>query len=101
MEEAPGFARWKEERSRQCVLLRDVVGNPFRAVPAIDPSWLTSIVADLARAIYESRDFSAMPVLADALQDAGCDNTDILDHCRDDGLHVRGCWVVDLLMGKS
>jgi hypothetical protein len=52
-------------------------------------------------AIYDSRDFSAMPILADALQDAGCENTDILDHCRGSGPHVRGCWVVDLVLGKE
>ena len=51
--------------------------------------------------MYESRDFSAMPILADALQDAGCDNDDILNHCRDPVRHVRGCWVVDLVLGKE
>ena len=52
--------------------------------------------------MYESRDFAAMPILADALQDAGCDNDDILNHCRDERpRHVRGCWVVDLVLGKS
>ncbi|QEG25961.1 hypothetical protein GobsT_06960 [Gemmata obscuriglobus] len=51
--------------------------------------------------MYESRDFGAMPVLADALQDAGCDSDDILNHCRGDGVHVRGCWVVDLVLGKE
>ena len=54
-----------------------------------------------AQQMYESRDFSAMPILADALQDAGCDNADILDHCRGPGPHVRGCWVVDLVLGKE
>ncbi|VTR93309.1 Uncharacterized protein (Fragment) OS=uncultured bacterium PE=4 SV=1 [Gemmata massiliana] len=52
--------------------------------------------------MYESRDFGAMPILGDALQDAGCDNTDVLDHCRDSRApHVRGCWVVDLVLGKE
>ena len=52
--------------------------------------------------MYESRDFAAMPILADALQDAGCDNPDLLAHCRDpQQVHVRGCWVVDLVLGKS
>jgi hypothetical protein len=51
--------------------------------------------------MYDSRDFSVMPILADALQDAGCDNEDILSHCRGDGPHVRGCWVVDLVLGKE
>jgi hypothetical protein len=81
-------------------LVRDVFGNPFRPA-ALDPEWLTSTVAALASRMYESRDFGAMPILADALQDAGCTNDDILDHCRGDGPHVRGCWVVDLVLGKG
>ena len=52
--------------------------------------------------MYEARDFGAMPILADALQDAGCEDAAILDHCRDaNGVHVRGCWVVDLVLGKG
>jgi hypothetical protein len=51
--------------------------------------------------MYDSREFSAMPILADALQDAGCDSHDILDHCRGPGPHVRGCWVVDLVLAKE
>ena len=70
-------------------LLRCVFGNPFRPVIA-DPSWLTSTVVALARQMYESRDFSAMPILADALMDAGCGNAEVLDHCRGEGPHVRG-----------
>jgi hypothetical protein len=81
-------------------LVRDIFGNPFRPVTA-DPSWLTSTVAALARGMYETRDFSAMPILADALQNAGCDNEDVLNHCRQPGEHVRGCWVVDLVLGKK
>ena len=66
------------------------------------PAWRTDTALALARQMYESRDFSAMPILADALQDAGCDNDDILNHCRDaNGPHVRGCWVVDLVLGKA
>jgi hypothetical protein len=84
----------------QADLIRCLFGNPFRPVAA-DPSWLTSTVISLARQMYESRDFSAMPILADALQDAGCDNPDVLEHCRSEGPHVRGCWVVDLLVGKG
>ena len=61
---------------------------------------MTSTVVALARGIYESRDFSAVPILADALQDAGCENADVLEHCRGEGPHVRGCWVVDLVLGK-
>jgi hypothetical protein len=84
----------------QCELLRDVFGNPFRPV-AVDPSWLTSTVVCLAEGIYQDRAFDRLPILADALMDAGCDNDDVLSHCRSDGPHVRGCWVVDLLTGRK
>ncbi len=90
-----------EESLRQCVIIRDIVGNPFRP-PVFEPIWRSETVAQLADQIYLARDFSAMPILADALQDAGCDNDDILNHCRDEKqVHVRGCWVVDLVLGKS
>jgi hypothetical protein len=69
---------------------------------AFDPAWRTSTAVALAKGMYESRDFSPMPILAGALQDAGCDCDDILSHCRDpQQVHVRGCWVVDLVLGKS
>ncbi len=83
-----------------CELFRDIFGNPFRAVVVL-PEWRTDPVLALSRRMYGSRDFSAMPVLADALQDAGCDSPDVLDHCRGPGPHVRGCWVVDLILGKE
>jgi hypothetical protein len=81
-------------------LFREVFGNPFRPV-TFSPDWRTDTATTLARQMYESRGFSAMPILADALQDAGCENEDILDHCRDPGPHVRGCWVLDLVLGKE
>jgi hypothetical protein len=81
-------------------LFRDIVSNPFRPV-ALSPRWQTSTVLDLARLIYDERAFDRLPILADALMDAGCDNDDILAHCRGDGPHVRGCWVVDLILGKT
>jgi hypothetical protein len=65
------------------------------------PSWLTSDALALARGIYAEEAFDRMPILAGALQDAGCDNDEILNHCRGPGPHVRGCWVVDLLLGKE
>jgi hypothetical protein len=84
-----------------CDLVRDIFGNPFRPA-AFDHQWRTSTAVALAQQIYDSRDFSAMPILADALQDAGCNNDDILDHCRaENAIHVRGCWVVDLVLGKA
>jgi hypothetical protein len=89
------------DRRTQVVFLHDLFGLfPFRPV-TLDPAWLTSTVVALARQLYESRDFSAMAILADALQDAGCDNDDILSHCRGPGPHVRGCWVVDLVLAKG
>jgi hypothetical protein len=91
--------RYAEGRA-QCGLLRDIFGNPFRPV-TFDTNWRTSDVTAMARGMYETRDFGAMPILADALQDAGCENTAVLDHCRGPGPHVRGCWVVDLILGKE
>jgi len=94
-------AEVKAERDAQCFIMRDVFGNPFRPI-VLDPHWLTPTVLALANQMYESRDVTMMPILADALQDAGCDNDDILNHCRDEKqVHVRGCWVVDLVLGKS
>jgi hypothetical protein len=81
-------------------ILRDIFGNPFRPM-SLDPSWLTSTVVSLARGIYAERAFDRLPILADALQDASCETADVLGHCRGPGPHVRGCWVVDLLLGKS
>jgi hypothetical protein len=84
----------------QCKFFHCIFGNPFRPV-AFDPTWLTSTVLALATGIYAEHAFDRMPILADALQDAGCENADILNHCRQPGDHVRGCWVVDLLLGKA
>ncbi len=92
--------RMSEER-RQVELIRDIFGNPFHPV-ALDRSWLTSDVVALAHGIYEEKAFDRMPILADALQDAGCANDDVLNHCRDaKRVHVRGCWVIDLLTGRG
>jgi hypothetical protein len=88
----------KLECAAQAALIRDIFGNPFHPV-AFSASWRTETVVALARSMYEARDFGAMPILADALQDAGCDNEDVLNHCRDTNqVHVRGCWVVDLVL---
>jgi hypothetical protein len=80
----------------------EVAGNPFR-LTAFSPEWRTDTARALAEQMYESRDFGAMPILADALQDAGCDDEQALAHCRRDavGAHVRGCWVCDLVLGKE
>jgi hypothetical protein len=97
-----GAAAAAAERGAHCVLLRDVLGNPFRTV-SVSPAWLTwegGTVRQLARAIYDERAFDRLLVLADALEEAGCDNADLLSHCRGPGEHVRGCWVIDLLLGR-
>ena len=91
------------ERYQLPDLLRDVFGNPFRWT-LLDPSWLAwndGTVHKIAQAIYDERAFDRLPILADALEDAGCDDADILRHCREPGEHVRGCWVIDLLLGKE
>jgi hypothetical protein len=88
------------QEQRQAAFLRDIFGNPFRPI-MFSPSWRTDTALTLARQMYESRDFGAMPILADALQDAGCEDAVILGHCRGEGPHVRGCWVVDLVLRKE
>jgi hypothetical protein len=77
-------------------LIRDLFGNPFQPV-RVNPLWLTPVVIALARGVYEDRAFDRLPILADALEEAGCDNAAILSHCREPGEHVRGCWVLDLV----
>ncbi len=81
-------------------LVRCVIGNPFRPV-AFLPEWCTPTALGLAERMYDSREFSAMPILADALEDAGCDAEAILTHCRGPGPHARGCWCVEACLGKS
>jgi hypothetical protein len=101
--EAELEAEQEAERVLQCDILRDFFGNPFRPV-AVEPSWLSwndGTVPRFAHAIYDERAFDRLPVLADGLEEAGCTNADILGHCRGPGPHVRGCWVVNLLLGKE
>jgi hypothetical protein len=81
-------------------LLREVLGNPFRPVTP-NRAWQTPAVQGLASGILNDNAFDRMPVLADALEEAGCDNADILSHCRSEGPHVEGCWAIDLLLGKG
>jgi hypothetical protein len=84
-------------------LAREIFGNPFfQAV--IDQSWLTrrdGAVVKLAQAIYADRVVERLHVLADALEDAGCTDADLLGHLRGPGPHVRGCWALDLILGKE
>ena len=94
-------ARQAEAR-RQWLMVKDIFGYPFRPV-AVSASWLSrndGAVRNLAKVIYDERSFEPMPLLADALEDAGCNNAAILCHCRRPGEHVRGCWVIDLLLDK-
>jgi hypothetical protein len=98
---APSSSR--AEQTCQCLILRDIIGNPFRPV-TIDTAWLRwnfATVPAIARHVYEDRAFHDLPILADALGDAGCTDQVILTHCRQRGEHIRGCWVVDLLLGKG
>jgi hypothetical protein len=89
-----------EKRNHFAKMAREFYGPPDGPIIA-DSRWLTSTVLDLARLIYDERAFDRLPILADALMDAGCDDEALLAHCRSDGPHVRGCWAIDLLLGKS
>jgi hypothetical protein len=100
-EEPPCLPSARDQEAVLLGLLHDIVDDPFRSV-TFDPSWRTDTVLTLTRQMYEAREFSTMPILADALQDAGCEDEAILAHSRDPRqVHVRGCWVVDLVLGKS
>ncbi len=93
-------AAWKAEARHLSTLVQDIFGTPFRPV-AVNPVWHTPTVLALARQMYESKEFSAMPILADALEEAGCRDEQVLGHLRGPGVHVRGCWAVDLCLGKG
>jgi hypothetical protein len=93
-------AAYHRESLEQSRLSRCIFANPFRPVTP-DAAWLTAEVKTLAQAIYVDRAFERLPELADALAEAGSSNQDILSHCRGTGPHVRGCWVVDLVLGKE
>ncbi len=104
---AENESKCEAERTAQCLLLRAIIGN-FSGPVSLVSSWLTPTVTTLAQAAYEERimpsgelDLDRLAVLSDALEEAGCDNGDILAHLRSPGPHVRGCWAVDLLLGKE
>ena len=88
------------QRTIQVQQVRDIFGNPFRPV-TFNPSWRTLSVVRLAQTNYDERSFDKMPDLGDALERARCRDETILNHCRESGEHVRGCWVVDLVLGKK
>ena len=99
-------AAWDSARAKatreQAHLLRDIFGNLFRPAAA-DPAWLSwhgGTVGKIARTVYDERRFGDLPVLADALEEAGCTSGALLGHCRQPGEHVPGCWALDLILGR-
>jgi hypothetical protein len=93
----------RNARATLLALLRDVFGNPFRP-PAVDPAWLSwqdGTVTNLARSIYDGRAFERLPILGDALEEAGCADAGLLEHCRGPGAHARGCFVLDGILGRE
>ena len=100
----PPEEAFAEEDAAQAELFHDVFGNLFRPRPTIDPAWLAwedRTAVKLARAIYDERAFERTPILSDALEEAGCAEDALLSHLRAAGPHVRGCWAVDLVLGKA
>jgi hypothetical protein len=105
-----GLPDTREQWAKQAQRLRDLFGNPFRPAPVIDPAWILwhgGAIPQLAHSVYDERllpagtfDHARLALLADMLTDAGCTDADILGHLRSGGEHVRGCWVVDLLLGR-
>jgi hypothetical protein len=96
-------ATHRKERQHQADLVREVLGNPFRPLK-LNPGWLAAndnAVRNLATAIDEEGAFDRLPLLGDALEDAGCAEAALLEHCRRPGGHVRGCWALDLVLGKG
>jgi hypothetical protein len=100
---AGAYAAWTAEKAAHARLLRELFGNPFRAV-TVYPAWLTwngGTVPQMAQTVYDGGRFELLPILADALEEAGCRDAEVLAHCRVPGEHVRGCWVVDLLLERD
>jgi hypothetical protein len=97
-------SHWNTENGRQAAavmphFVREIFGNPFRA--AIEPAWLSADVMALAEGAYAECAFERLPIVADALEDAGCTHSELLNHCRTPGNHARGCWALDDLLGKA
>ena len=103
-ERGPRIVDWSSGKQEQLLfqvnILLDIFGNIFHPVN-FEPRCGTSDVLDQARVIYEEHAFERLPILGDALVDAGCENEELLAHCRNGRLHFRGCWVVDSILGKS
>jgi hypothetical protein len=104
-EKTPPFEDVRQECLGAMIpLLRDIVGNPFQVLPACDAAWLEAsggLAGRLAASIYEERRFTELPILADALEDAGCQEPQLLEHLRGPGPHERGCWALDVVLGKG
>jgi hypothetical protein len=88
---------WRGTATKRCEFIRDIFGNPFRPVK-VDSRWRSSAAVALARTIDAEKAYNRLPILADMLEEASCNETELLNHCRQPGIHVRGCWVVDLLL---
>jgi hypothetical protein len=101
----PAFQEAKRAHERRlCALIHDIFGNPYRSPPAIDPAWLAwngGTIPNLACTMYASKRFRDLPILGNALEEAGCADKVLLAHCQGPGPHVRGCWAVDLLLAKE
>jgi hypothetical protein len=101
----PSFKDAKRAHDQKlCALIRDIFGNPYRQPPVLDRSWLAwngGTIPNLARTMYASKRFRDLPILGDALEEAGCTDETVLAHCRGPGPHVRGCWVVDWILEKE
>jgi hypothetical protein len=101
---SPSYARSLKSSTEQCGHLHDIFGPLLFRTITLDPSvlvWNNATNLNIAQAIYDNRAFDRLPILADALEEAGCTSPDILNHCRQPGEHVRGCWALDLVLGKE
>jgi hypothetical protein len=98
-----GSERVRAAEALQPLVLADLLGYPGH-IPAVGQAWLSwnnRTIPRLAQAIYDEYAFGRLPILADALEEAGCDDADILAHCRSGGEHVRGCWALDWVLGEG
>lgn len=90
-------------QARECAIIRGVFGNPFQPITIEQAllDWRDGVISKIAKHIYDERSFAELPILADAVEEAGCTNTELLKHLRHPGPHVRGCWALDLLLGRN
>jgi hypothetical protein len=95
-----GSAAYKKELAAQADLLRELLGDPFHPV-RFDPTWRTAAVLEVASGIYARRAFDGLPILADALEEAGCDQAALLPHLRQTGPHTLGCWALDAVLDRE